>query len=56
MFYFIVNQVGHNDDGKINGIISTYYSEQGYLGNEILAPVVYGYIDNGKRFSKLLSH
>ena len=41
-------QVGHDDAGKINGVIATYYSEQGYLGNELVIPVVYGYVDNGK--------
>ena len=47
-FYFISMQVGHDDTGKINGVIATYYSEQGYLGNELVIPVVYGYVDNGK--------
>ena len=40
-------KVGHDDTGKLNGVIVTYYREVGYLKNPGGGDYLYGYLDNG---------
>ena len=40
-------QVGHDANGKINGIIVTYFGDQGCNANDSSLPSLMAYCDNG---------